>query len=48
VTLRSLAAVEIDAGRVGGTPSSVIDVTGPEPVLLRRGPDAGSAVALLR
>jgi L-threonylcarbamoyladenylate synthase len=46
--LRALAAVEIDGGEVGGTPSSVIDVTGPEPVLLRRGPDADSAMALLR
>lgn len=46
--LRALVAVEIDGGAVGGTPSSVIDVTGPEPVLLRRGPDADSAIALLR
>ena len=45
--LRALAAVENDGGEVGGTPSSVIDVTGPEPVLLRRGPDADSAMALL-
>jgi L-threonylcarbamoyladenylate synthase len=45
--LRALAAVEIDGGEVGGTPSSVIDITGPEPVLLRRGPDADSAIALL-
>jgi tRNA A37 threonylcarbamoyladenosine synthetase subunit TsaC/SUA5/YrdC len=29
-------------------PSSVIDVTGPEPAVLRRGPDADSLVALLR
>lgn len=48
VQLRELAAVAIDGGEVGGTPSSVIDVTGPEPVLLRRGPDADSAMALLR
>ena len=46
--LRRLCAVEIDAGELGGTPSSVIDVTGPEPVVLRRGPDAESLVALLR
>jgi L-threonylcarbamoyladenylate synthase len=45
--LRALAAVAIDAGEVGGTPSSVIDVTGREPMLLRRGADADSAMALL-
>jgi L-threonylcarbamoyladenylate synthase len=46
--LRRLCAVEIDGGELGGTPSSVIDVTGPEPAVLRRGPDADSLVALLR
>jgi tRNA threonylcarbamoyl adenosine modification protein (Sua5/YciO/YrdC/YwlC family) len=46
--LLELAAVVIDGGAVGGVASSVIDVTGPEPVLLRRGPDADSAMALLR
>jgi L-threonylcarbamoyladenylate synthase len=46
--LLELAAVVIDGGRVGGVASSVIDVTGHEPVLLRRGPDADSAMALLR
>ena len=46
--LRALATVTIDGGEVGGTPSSVIDVTGPEPVLLRRGADADSAMAVLR
>jgi L-threonylcarbamoyladenylate synthase len=46
--LRRLCAVEVDGGELGGTPSSVIDVTGPEPVVLRRGPDADSLVALLR
>jgi L-threonylcarbamoyladenylate synthase len=46
--LRRLCAVEIDDGELGGTPSSVIDVTGAEPVVLRRGPDADSLVALLR
>ena len=45
--LRGLCAVEIDGGELAGTPSSVIDVTGAEPVVLRRGPDAGSLVALL-
>jgi L-threonylcarbamoyladenylate synthase len=46
--LRAVAVVAIDGGEVGGIPSSVIDVTGPEPVLLRRGRDADSAMALLR
>ena len=46
--LRRLCAVEIDGGELAGTPSSVIDVTGAEPAVLRRGPDAGSLVALLR
>jgi L-threonylcarbamoyladenylate synthase len=46
--LRRLCAVEIDGGELGGTPSSVIDVTGAEPAVLRRGPDADSLVVLLR
>jgi tRNA A37 threonylcarbamoyladenosine synthetase subunit TsaC/SUA5/YrdC len=46
--LRRLCAVEIDGGELAGMPSSVIDVTGPEPAVLRRGPDADSLVALLR
>lgn len=46
--LRRLCAVEIDGGELAGTPSSVIDVTGPEPLVLRRGPDADSLVAVLR
>ena len=45
--LRRLCAVAIDGGELGGTPSSVIDVTGAEPVVLRRGPDADSVLALL-
>jgi L-threonylcarbamoyladenylate synthase len=46
--LRRLCTVEIDGGELAGMPSSVIDVTGAEPVVLRRGPDADSLVALLR
>ena len=46
--LRAACAVIVDGGELAGMPSSVIDVTGPEPVLLRRGPDADSAVAALR
>jgi L-threonylcarbamoyladenylate synthase len=46
--LRRLCDVVVDGGELAGMPSSVIDVTGPEPVVLRRGPDADSLVALLR
>jgi L-threonylcarbamoyladenylate synthase len=46
--LRRLCAVAVDGGELRGTPSSVVDVTGREPVVLRRGPDADSLVALLR
>jgi L-threonylcarbamoyladenylate synthase len=46
--LRRLCDVEIDGGELAGMPSSVIDVTGSEPVVLRPGPDADSLVALLR
>ena len=46
--LRRLCVVEIDGGELAGMPSSVIDVTGAEPAVLRRGPDADSLVALLR
>jgi L-threonylcarbamoyladenylate synthase len=36
--LRDGVAVELDAGPTpGATPSTVIDLTGPEPVVLRRG-----------
>jgi L-threonylcarbamoyladenylate synthase len=46
--LRRLCAVEIDGGELAGMPSSVIDVTGAEPAVLRRGPDADALVTLLR
>jgi L-threonylcarbamoyladenylate synthase len=45
--LRDLCAWELDGGDLAGTPSSVIDITGPEPVLLRAGADADSVMALL-
>jgi L-threonylcarbamoyladenylate synthase len=35
--LRRAAAAEIDGGELPGTPSTVIDVTGAEPVVLREG-----------
>ncbi|HEX6700619.1 MAG TPA: L-threonylcarbamoyladenylate synthase [Gaiellaceae bacterium] len=35
--LREAAVAEIDAGEVPGAPSTVIDVTGPEPRVLREG-----------
>jgi tRNA threonylcarbamoyl adenosine modification protein (Sua5/YciO/YrdC/YwlC family) len=46
--LRRLCAVEIDGGELAGMPSSVIDVAGPEPAVIRSGPDADSLVAVLR
>ena len=36
-TIRSACAAEVDAGRLPGTPSTVIDFTGDEPVVLREG-----------
>jgi L-threonylcarbamoyladenylate synthase len=45
--LRALCAFAIEGGETHGTPSSVVDVTGTTPVLLRAGPDAGSVMALL-
>jgi L-threonylcarbamoyladenylate synthase len=46
--LRGLCAVQIDGGELAGAASSVIDVTGPDPVLIRAGADAESALARLR
>ncbi len=45
--LRDLCAFAVDGGVLVGTPSSVIDVTGPEPVLLRAGADAAAAMTAL-
>lgn len=48
LVLRAAAAV-IDAGPLPGTPSTVVDLTGPEPQILREGavaaPDAMAAIA---
>lgn len=46
--LRALCALEIDGGALPGTASSVVDVTGPEPVLIRHGAGAESVLARLR
>ena len=46
--LRRLCAVAIDGGELAGVPSSVIDVTGAEPAVLRAGPDADALATLLR
>ena len=35
--LRAAAAALVDGGELPGTPSTVIDLTGPEPVVLREG-----------
>jgi len=45
--IRAACAAEIDAGRLSGIPSTVIDFTGPEPVVLREG-SASSAEAIAR
>jgi L-threonylcarbamoyladenylate synthase len=46
--LRGACAFAIDGGDLAGTASSVVDVTGPEPVLIRAGADAESVLASLR
>jgi tRNA threonylcarbamoyl adenosine modification protein (Sua5/YciO/YrdC/YwlC family) len=44
--IREAVAAEVDAGRIGGVASTVIDVTGDEPRILREGAvPAGEAVA---
>jgi L-threonylcarbamoyladenylate synthase len=45
--LRRAAAAEIDGGELPGTPSTVIDLTGPEPAVLREGA-VSTEVALAR
>jgi len=43
--IRSGVAVAVDGGELPGTPSTVIDLTGPEPVVLRAGAaDVGAAL----
>jgi L-threonylcarbamoyladenylate synthase len=44
--LRAAAAALVDAGELPGTPSTVLDLTGPEPRVLREG--AVSAAEALR
>jgi L-threonylcarbamoyladenylate synthase len=46
--LRSQAAVEIDGGKLPGTPSAVVDVTGPTPTVLRDGPGVAELLERLR
>ena len=46
--LRRLCAVVVDGGELAGMPSSVIDMTGAEPAVLRAGPDADALATLLR
>ncbi|HEY0389953.1 MAG TPA: Sua5/YciO/YrdC/YwlC family protein [Gaiellales bacterium] len=45
--LRRAAAFAVDGGALPGLPSSVIDVTGERPVVLREGPDLGGVLAAL-
>ena len=47
--LRGAVAAALDGGRLPGTPSTVLDLTGPEPVVLREGAvPAGEALAAVR
>ena len=47
--IRAACGAELDAGPLPGTPSTVLDLTGPEPVVLRDGAvPAGEALALAR
>jgi L-threonylcarbamoyladenylate synthase len=46
--LLDMCAFAIDGGDLAGIASSVVDVTGPDPVLIRAGADAESVLALLR
>jgi L-threonylcarbamoyladenylate synthase len=47
--IRSACGAEIDAGRLPGVASTVLDFTGPEPVVLREGAARGAeAIALTR
>ena len=47
--LRDAAAAEIDGGELPGTPSTVLDFTGPEPRVVREGAaDAAAALARAR
>ena len=43
--IRAAVAAELDVGPLPGTPSTVIDFTGPEPLVLRDG--AASAAAAI-
>jgi L-threonylcarbamoyladenylate synthase len=45
--IRTACAAELDEGRLGGIPSTVIDFTGPDPVVLREG-RGSSAEAITR
>ena len=47
--IRAGCGAIVDAGELGGEPSTVLDFTGPEPLILRRGAgDADAALARLR
>jgi L-threonylcarbamoyladenylate synthase len=45
--LHEAAAFALDAGPLPGRPSSVIDVTGDDPLVLREGPDVDTVLAAL-
>ena len=45
--IRAAAGFEVDGGRLRGAPSTVIDVTGEEPVVLRAAPDSADLLQRL-
>ena len=48
LAIRRAAGFEIDGGRLRGAPSTVIDVTGPEPIVIRGAPDSADLLRRLR
>jgi tRNA threonylcarbamoyl adenosine modification protein (Sua5/YciO/YrdC/YwlC family) len=48
-SIRSGCGVEVDGGELSGEPSTVIDFTGPDPIVLREGSgSSGDAIARVR
>jgi L-threonylcarbamoyladenylate synthase len=45
--IRQAAGFEVDGGRLRGAPSAVVDVTGPEPMIVRDSPDSAQLLRLL-
>ena len=47
-SLRAAVGFEVDAGTLDGVPSTVVDIAGPEPRVLREGPGLARALEVLR